>query len=51
MMKIERITRTPDNDPWYVRSNLDVAWDSIYWLFPDHTRDTRWFPIDTTPPF
>ncbi len=50
-MKIERLTRTPDNDPWYVRDALDLTWDSIYWLFPDHTRDTRWFPIDITPPF
>jgi hypothetical protein len=23
MMKIERITRTPDNDPWYVRPPFD----------------------------
>ena len=52
MMKIERLTRIPDNDPWYLTpTHLDVAWESIYWCFPDMTRDTRWFPIDTTPPF
>lgn len=40
MNKIERITRTPDNDAWYVRpaipqgmSELDKAWADIYWTF------------------
>lgn len=52
MMKIERLTRIPDNDPWYLTpTHLDVAWDSIYWLFPDHTRDIRWFDMTAEVPF
>lgn len=51
MMKIERLSRIPDNDPFYVRSMLDAAWDSNYWLFFDHFRDTRWFDWEAEVPF
>ena len=51
MMKIERLTATPADDPWYVRSQLDAAWDSIYWTFPETTRDTRWFDWTVEVPF
>ena len=52
MNKIERISRIPDNDPWYVRSMMDAAWDSNYWLFPESTRDFRWFAnVDLDRPF
>ena len=39
MNKIERLSRTPDNDPFYVRppllSELDKAWADIYWTFAE----------------
>jgi hypothetical protein len=52
MMKIERVTKTESDDPWYVRDALDLTWDSVYWTFPLNTRDFRWFnDIDTEVPF
>ena len=45
MMKIERITRTPDNDPWYIRSEVDVAWFSIISMMPQHVR--TFVPVPT----
>ncbi len=44
MMKIERMSATPANDPWYVRSELDVAWLSIYAMMEDQAFDyhTKW---------
>jgi hypothetical protein len=43
MMKIERVSKTEANDPWYVRSELDAAWLSIYDMLEDHAFDyTRW---------
>ena len=42
-MKIERLTRIPDNDPWYVRpyilTDLDKAWADIYWTFQEEAFD------------
>jgi hypothetical protein len=35
MMKIERVSKTEANDPWYVRSELDLAWMDIYKVFED----------------
>jgi hypothetical protein len=46
MYKIERITQTPRNDPWYVLSELDVAWMDIYNTFEDNAFDyTRWVAV------
>lgn len=48
MNKITRINRTPSNDPFYVRSELDVAWMTIYSLFgeDDMAFDyTRWVTV------
>ena len=46
MMKIERIDHVPSNDPWYVRTELDVAWMDIYNALPDNTFDyTRWVAV------
>jgi hypothetical protein len=40
---IVRIDRVPSNDPWYVRTELDVAWMDIYNAFPENAFDyTRW---------
>jgi hypothetical protein len=48
MMKIERMDRVPSNDPFYVRSELDVAWMSIYKVFEDDDMAfdyTRWVTV------
>jgi hypothetical protein len=46
MMKIERMDRVPSNDPFYVRTELDVAWMSIYNTFENEAFDyTRWVAV------
>jgi hypothetical protein len=48
MNKIERINRVPSNDPFYVRSELDVAWMTIYNVFEDDDMAfdyTRWVAV------
>jgi hypothetical protein len=48
MMKIERVSKTEANDPWYVRSELDAAWMSIYKTFEDDDMAfdyTRWVTV------
>ena len=44
MNKIERVSKTEGNDPWYVRSELDAAWLSIYAMLEDNAFDyhTTW---------
>ena len=49
MMKIERLTKVPANDPWYVRSELDAAWLDIYAMLEDNAFDyhTKWARVPT----
>lgn len=55
MMKIERLTSIPSDDPWYVRTEKEVqemahydfemAWASIYHTFEDNAFDYRGKPF------
>jgi len=46
MNKIERLDRVPSNDPFYVRTELDVAWMTIYNMMEDQAFNyTRWVAV------